>query len=117
MLARPAHSDNMAHRGDFQTASPYATVGTQQQSDIGCRLRADRSPLLFRLESKNLAQLSRAGVGKDCPINIDGWNRAIAVIPLLDTQCSILVRFDVNFSIKDIMLIQEPLGDAAIASP
>jgi hypothetical protein len=61
--------------------------------------------------------LSRAGVGEDGPINIDGWNRAIAVIPLLDTQRSILVNFDVNFSIGDIMLIQEPLGDAAVASP
>ena len=61
--------------------------------------------------------MSRTGVGQDCPIDIDGWNRAIAVIPLLDTQRSILVNFDVNFSIGDIMLIQEPLGDAAVASP
>ena len=61
--------------------------------------------------------MSRAGVGEDRPINIDGWNRATAVIPLLDTQRSILVRFDVNFSIGDIVLIQEPLGDAAVASP
>ena len=61
--------------------------------------------------------MSWTGVGEDRPINIDGWNRAIAVIPLLDTQRSILVRFDVNFSIGDIVLIQEPLGDAAVASP
>jgi len=61
--------------------------------------------------------LSRAGVGKDCAINIDGWNRAIAVIPLLDPQRSIFVSFDVNLSVGDMMLIQEPLGDAAVASP
>ena len=61
--------------------------------------------------------MSRTGVGEDRPIDIDGWNRAIAVIPLLDTQRRILIHFDVNLSIGDIMLIQEPLGDTAVASP
>ena len=61
--------------------------------------------------------MSRAGVGEDRPVNIDGWDRAIAVIPLLDAARRILVRFDVNLTVGDIMLIQEPLGDAAVASP
>jgi len=42
MLARAAHSDNIAHRGDFQTASQPTVVGTQQQPNVGWRLRADR---------------------------------------------------------------------------
>jgi hypothetical protein len=42
MLARPAHSDNIAHSGNFQTTSQHATVGTQQPPDIGWWLCADR---------------------------------------------------------------------------
>jgi hypothetical protein len=41
-LARTAHSDNVAHRGNFQTASQYAAVSTQQQPEVGWRLRTDR---------------------------------------------------------------------------
>src|SRR5882724_4853573 len=79
----------------------------------GGELPAERS----YLESKDLAQFGWAGIGENHAINIDSWDGTITLIPLLDAQRSILVCFDVNLSEGDVILVQEPLGNAAVSAP
>ena len=69
------------------------------------------------LKPERLAQLGWTGVGQDGTVDVDRRDRAIAAIPLLDTQSSLLVLVDIDLGIRDIMLVQEPLGDTAVASP
>ena len=69
------------------------------------------------LEPKSLAQLGWAGVGQNGATDIDRWDHAIAAVPLLDALGSLFVLVDIDLSIRDIMLVQEPLGDTAVASP
>jgi len=85
----------------------------QHKSELSWRLSAERS----YLEPKDLAQFGWAGIGENHTIDIDSWDGAIALIPLLDAQRSILVCFDVNLSIGDVILIQESLGNAAVSAP
>ncbi len=83
MLACAAYRDNVAHRGDFPTASQYAAVNGQlaaQHLADGCALTAAR----FYLEPKDSAQFGWTWIGQNSAIDIDGWDRAIAFIPLLD---------------------------------
>ena len=89
MLACAAHSDNVAHRGDFQTI----------------------------LEPKDLAHLGRAGVGQNRAIDINRRDDTIPTVPAFDTQGSLFVLVDINLGIGDVLLVQEPLGDTAVASP
>ena len=78
---------------------------------------AVRSTCAQYLEPKSLAQLGWAGVGQNGATDIDRWDHAIAAVPLLDAQGSLFVLVDIDLSIRDIMLGQEPLGDLAISSP
>ena len=69
------------------------------------------------LEPKNLAQLGWTGIGQNGAIDINRRDGAIATIPLLDAQSSRFVLVDIDLAIRDTMLVQEPLGDTAVASP
>lgn len=69
------------------------------------------------LQAQNLAQLGGARIGHDRPTDVESWHRAIAAIPLFDALGCRLIVINVNFRIGDLMFFQEPLGDAAIASP
>src|SRR5262249_53309268 len=60
---------------------------TDRNSAGGSELTAERSSL----NPKDLAQFGWTGIGEDHAINIDRWDGAIALIPLLDAQCRILV--------------------------
>jgi len=64
-----------------------------------------------------LAQLGWTRIGQDGAIDIDRRDGAIAAVPLLDAQGGRVVLVDINLAIRDIMLVQEPLGDTAVASP
>ena len=89
MLAGATHSDNVTHRGDFQTI----------------------------LEPKNLAYLGRAWIGKNSTIDINGRDDSIPAIPPFDTQGSLFVLVNIDLGIGDVLLVQEPLGDTTVASP
>ena len=57
------------------------------------------------------------GVGQNGASDINGRDGAIAAIPLLDTQRGRFVLVNINLTIRDMLLVQEPLGDTAVASP
>ena len=69
------------------------------------------------LEPKNLAHLGWTGVGQNGASDIDRRDRAITAIPLLDAQRGRFVLINIDLGIRDIILVQEPLGDTAVASP
>ena len=69
------------------------------------------------LEPKDLTQLGWTGVGQNGAIDIERRDHTIAAVPLLDAQSGVFVLVDIDLSIRDIMLVQEPLGDTAVASP
>ena len=69
------------------------------------------------LQPKHLAQLRRAGIGHNGATNIDGRDGAVAVVPLLNTQGRGFVIVNIDLGIRHMVFVQEPLGDAAVASP
>ena len=69
------------------------------------------------LEPKSLAHLGWTGVGQNGASDIDRRDRAITAIPLLDAQRGRFVLINIDLGIRDILLVQEPLGDTAVASP
>ena len=80
-------------------------------------LIAVRSTRAQHLEPKDLAHLGRARIGQNGASDIDGWDGTITAIPLLDTQRSRFVFVDIDLGIRNILLVQEPLGYTAVASP
>ena len=69
------------------------------------------------LEPKDLTQLGWTRIGQNGTTDIDCRDHAIAAVPLLDAQGSLFILIDIDLSIRNIMLVQEPLGDTAVASP